>query len=163
MNAKQVLRNSMDLGETVVNSYLDGLSDADLLIRPVEGANHIAWQLGHLISSERRMLEIIRPGASPALPAGFEENHGKEKAGSNDPQLFSTKAEYARLAQAQREATKKVLDEVTESELDDADPKKYPPYAPNMAALLNLIGNHYMMHAGQFAVVRRKLKLPIVM
>ena len=162
MQAKDVIRNSMDMSDHVVGAYLDGLSDADLLIRPVEGANHLAWQLGHLIASERQMLEIVKPGASPALPEGFEANHSKETAASDDPKRFSTKAEYLRLWKAQREATKKVLDGVTDADLDDADPNKYPPYAPGMGALLNMMGAHFMMHAGQFAVVRRKLKLPVV-
>ena len=162
MQAKDAIRNSMDMSDMVVTTYLDGLSDADLLIRPVEGANHLAWQLGHLISSERGMLEIIKPGASPALPEGFVANHAKETSSSDDPKLFSKKDEYLRLAKAQREASKKVLAEVNDSDLDEADPNKYPQWAPSMGAVFNMIGGHYMMHAGQFAVVRRKLKLPIV-
>lgn len=161
MHAKDVLRRTMDMSDMVVGAYLDGLSDADLLIRPVDGANHIAWQLGHIISSEHQMLNIIRPGSSPALPEGFAEKHQKETATSDDPKHFSTKAEYLQLAKTQREATLKVLDSVSESDLDEADAERYPPYAPNMGAMFYMMGGHYMMHAGQFAVVRRKLKLPV--
>ena len=52
--------------------YLSDLSDADLLVRPTPGANHIAWQFGHLIESEPHLLKIILPDAKmPELPAGF--------------------------------------------------------------------------------------------
>ena len=33
-------------------------------------------------------------------------------------------------------------------------------YAPTVGAVLLLIGNHWMMHAGQFVPVRRKLGRP---
>jgi hypothetical protein len=160
MKAKDAILGSMDTSDMIVGAYLDGLSDADLLIRPVDGANHIAWQLGHLIASERGMLEIVKPGASPALPEGFEAKYTKESASSDDPKLFSTKAEYMQLWKAQREATKKALAGVNETDLDETG-EKYPSYAPSMGAIFNMIGMHFMMHAGQFAVVRRKLKLPI--
>ena len=57
MNAKDVLLQTIGMGDHILNAYLGDLSDADLLLRPVEGQNHIAWQLGHLISSERSMVE----------------------------------------------------------------------------------------------------------
>ena len=74
MNARQALKESMDSPTMIAKAYLEDLSDADLLIRPVEGANHIAWQLGHLISSEHNMIEMVCPGSMPALPDGFAEN-----------------------------------------------------------------------------------------
>ena len=40
------------------------LSDADLLVRPAPSANHIAWQLGHLIASERNLVEAAAPGST---------------------------------------------------------------------------------------------------
>ena len=37
-------------------AYVQDLADADLLLRPVPGINHIAWQLGHLITGSKKML-----------------------------------------------------------------------------------------------------------
>ena len=48
MNAKDVIRGLFGMNDFVLNEYLKDMSDTDLLIRPVPGANHIAWQLGHL-------------------------------------------------------------------------------------------------------------------
>ena len=70
MNARQALKESMDSPTMIAKAYLEDLSDADLLVRPVEGANHIAWQLGHLINSEHSMIELICPGSMPPLPEG---------------------------------------------------------------------------------------------
>ena len=54
MNAKDVLRLDLKANHAILTNYLSDLSDADLLVRPAPGANHIAWQLGHLIVAEGR-------------------------------------------------------------------------------------------------------------
>jgi hypothetical protein len=161
MNAKDVLLQSFSLGENVVNAYLGDLSDADLRDRPVAGQNTIAWQLGHLISTERWMVEEIKPGSSPALPEGFDEAHSTKVAGSSDESKLLTKQRYLELFQAQREATKKVLAALTDAELDAPGPEKIRQLAPTVGATMGLLGNHVLMHVGQFVSVRRKLNKPV--
>ena len=89
--------------------------------------NHIAWQLGHLISGERHFAELISPGSCPALPEGFDEAHSKEAAKGDDPSKFRTLAEYQSLWKDQRAATLAVLDAVPDADLEKADPDKFPP------------------------------------
>ncbi len=160
MTPKDAICNTLDMSEMIVGAYTSDLSDAELLVRPVPGMNHIAWQIGHLIESERGMVEILRPGTSPALPAGFAEAHSKEAASSDDPAKFHKLAEYQALWKAQREATKKVVDSFSDSELDNAD-ANLPSYAPTVGALLNMTGIHVLMHSGQFVAVRRLLGKPV--
>ena len=71
MNGKEAIRDTLNLSHFVLTKYLGDLSDADLLKRPGPGCNHVAWQLGHLIASESSLLNGIRAGAGPELPAGF--------------------------------------------------------------------------------------------
>src|SRR5262249_609324 len=72
MNGSQAIQSAIQSTQFVVTALLEDLSDADLLIRPVPGANHIAWQLGHLIDSEVQMIKDQLPGtAYPEFPAGF--------------------------------------------------------------------------------------------
>ena len=87
MNAKDAIVQVLATADRVVNAYLADLSDADLLVRPIPGQNHIAWQLGHLISSERSFIEAMKPGFCPPLPEGFEAAHGRDEASvaSDDP------------------------------------------------------------------------------
>ena len=73
MGPKDVILSTLDMSDFILKKYLDDLSDADLRLRPVEGMNPIALQFGHLIASERHFVEMIKPGASPPLPAGFTE------------------------------------------------------------------------------------------
>jgi hypothetical protein len=52
------------------------------------------------------------------------------------------------------------LDAMPESDLDKPAPESCRQYAPTVGIMFNLIGIHEMMHAAQFAIVRRKLGKP---
>jgi uncharacterized damage-inducible protein DinB len=160
MNAKDAIKHTIDMSSMVVDSYLKDLSDSDLLVRPVEGMNHIAWQVGHLIGSERHFVELVKPGSSPDLPADFLEGHGRDKHSEDDPSKFYSVARYKELWDAQRRATIALLDGLSDADLDRTD-ERFPPFAPSVGALLNMVGNHPMMHVGQFVAVRRKLGKPV--
>ena len=58
MNARDAIKLNINSANMICQGYLADLTDAELLIRPVPGANHIAWQLGHLLVGEHgRLLE----------------------------------------------------------------------------------------------------------
>jgi uncharacterized damage-inducible protein DinB len=160
MKAHDAIRHTLNSSTKVMLSYLEDLSDAEIMIRPVDGANHIAWQLGHLITAESYFLEAVKSGASPKLPAGFASAHSKETSSSDDPSQFLSKSEYLKLFESQRAATLTTLESLTEEELDHPTPDKLKALAPTKGALLNLTGTHILMHVGQFAIVRRKLGRP---
>lgn len=157
MDARQALQLGIEMAEYVSMAYVNDLSDEELMRRPAPSMNHIKWQLGHLIVSERRFSEIVRPGSCPALPAGFEDRYTKETAGSDDPAAFDSKETLLNVHREQRKATLAVLNAVPESEWDR---ETGLDYAPTVASLLSLQGSHWLMHAGQWAVVRRQLGRP---
>lgn len=161
MTAKDAIRNTAEMDQMIVNAYIGDLDDDDLLIRPAPGMNHIAWQLGHLIASERSFMEMLRPGVSPPLPEGFDAAHSKEAATSDDPAKFLGRAAYQEIWKAQRAASLSVLDSVPDNELGEKK-EGLPHWAPTPLSLLNMIGVHPLMHVGQWVAVRRKLGKPIV-
>jgi hypothetical protein len=157
MNAHGALRGALASADSISTAYLNDLSDADLLVRPVPGANHIAWQLGHLIAGENMMIGEMCPGSMPALPAGFAEKYTNDTAGSDDRGTFLGRDEYLRLYREQREATLKALDNLSEADLDRPAPEKFRHFCPTVGAMFNMQATHWLMHAGQWAIVRRKL------
>jgi len=154
MNARDVIRNSIEASQQIAQGYLEDLSEADLLVRPVPQANHIAWQLGHLVEAEHEMVNAACPGSMPALPDGFKEKHTPEAAKLDDPKAFCTKAEYLKLWNEQRAGTLAALDKLTEADLDKPSPVHF---VKTVGALFNMMGVHPLMHVGQWAIVRRKL------
>ena len=160
MTAKDAIRQSFKVSEFVFNSFLEDLSDADLLLRPAPKANHIAWQLGHLIAAENRFLKAA--GGTPIeLPAGFEDKHSPETSHVDPPQGFLTKAEYLDMFKQVRAATHAALENMADADLDRPMTGNLAKMCPTAGALLLLCANHVGMHAGQFTVVRRILGKPV--
>jgi hypothetical protein len=160
MNAHEAIKTSMQTPDMIWQAYLGDLEDADLFIRPTEGANHIAWQLGHLIVSEHGLIESVCPGTMPALPDGFAEQYTKDTSAGDDPAQFHTKNEYIRLATEQRAGTLAAMDALSAEDLDAPSPEHLSQLGPNVAAIFSMQPTHWTMHAGQWAVIRRKLGKP---
>ena len=157
MDAKSVIKAALDCSEMIALGYLDDLTDDELMQRPVEGCNHVNWQVGHLIASEHQMLEACFPGQMPSLPDGFADRYDKPAASSDDPSQFENKQRLMELYRQQRDGTLAALDSVTPEDLDRETDESMRSYAPTVGAALIMQETHWMMHAGQWAVLRRKL------
>jgi hypothetical protein len=160
MGPKDIIKKSLGMSDFILKSYLKDLSDADLKLVPVEGMHPIAQQLGHLISAERMFAEMVKPNASPPLPAGFEDAHSMKNP-SADTSKFLSKDAYLKLYEAQRAAINSIIDSVPDSDLDDTRGGKLPQFAPTVVDALNMVAIHSLNHSGQFVAVRRMLKKPI--
>ncbi|TWT71212.1 DinB family protein [Crateriforma conspicua] len=162
MNAKDAIRYSMQLSDQVFKSYLSDFDDGEIMNRPGEGCNHIAWQLGHLISSEVQLLQQACPGQGIELPDGFAEAHSKEQVGCDDQTNFHSLGEYLELYDQVRAASAKALDAMSDDQLSAAGPEAMREFCPTVGSLFTLIATHPMMHAGQIVPIRRRLNKPIL-
>ncbi len=102
MNARDVIKQSIESGQMVSMAYLADLSEQEMFHRPCPGANHINWQIGHLVVAEHGMVDKLLPGSMPPLPAEFAERYTKETATVDDPQAFCNKADLLTVAAEQR-------------------------------------------------------------
>jgi uncharacterized damage-inducible protein DinB len=155
--ATNIIKASLDSSDFCISSYLADLSDADLMVRPVPGINHIAWQLGHLIAAENQLINAVRPGSMPPLPDGFAARYSKETAGIDDASKFDKKETFLKLMQEQRAGTVAALAKVSDADLERESPESIREYSPTVGSTFNLVASHWMMHSGQWVVVRRKL------
>lgn len=161
MKATEAVKIALASTQDLMGWYLGDLSDADFLVRPVPGANHIAWQIGHLLSSEKHLLSQELPDAVyPELPAGFADQHANPNAAADKG--FGTKSQYLELFAKVRGATIASLGKLSDADLDRATAGPMAKFAPTLAALFQLLANHTLMHAGQFTVIRRKLGKPVL-
>ena len=160
MNTKEAIKTSIDLGKMISMSYLGDMSDEEMMHRPHPECNHIKWQLGHLIQSENQMINGCIPGAMPALPDGFAEKYTKETAGKDEPSSFDSREELMRLFEQQREATLAALGKLSDADLSNPTPEAMQGYAANWGAAFIMQDAHWVMHAGQWAVIRRQLGRP---
>lgn len=162
MNARDAIKMSLTSTQEMVQKYLSDLSDEDLLVRPVPAANHIAWQMGHLIVAEAWMGGMI-PGAKyPELPPAIASQMDGKSAKETPPGGYLKKAEYLDWFNKVRKVTIDAVDRVSESDMDKPSPPECAQWAPTIGHLLVLTSTHTMMHAGQFTVVRRALGKPVL-
>lgn len=145
----------------VLSSYISDMTDADILVRPVPTAHHAAWQLGHLLASEYKMMEGVSPGSSPALSETFLARHSKDGGFASDSEFLGVE-EYRKLMAAQREATLAVALQLSDERLGQPAPEFMRSYAPRVSSVFLTIGGHELMHAGQLAVIRRALGKPVL-
>ncbi|WP_299460516.1 DinB family protein [uncultured Gimesia sp.] len=160
MSLAEHIKVTLELPALVVKSYLEDLTDEELFVRPAEKMNHIAWQLGHLILSEHFHVTQVAPDSMPRLPDGFKECYTRETAASDQPADFHTKAEYLQLMQEQRQGTLDVLSKLSDQELMQPAPEAVRYLGSTTGCVFAGESTHWMMHAGQWAVVRRKLGKP---
>jgi len=162
MNGVKAIQTALMGTQFVLNRFLEGLSDADILTRPVPGANHVAWQLGHLINSECYFARQAIPDIQlPELPPNFAQWHDNKNTSDDDPSHFLSKEVYADLFNKVRKAVIAAVGQLTDEELDRPTQGPMAPFAPTIGALLLLASNHTLMHGGQFSVLRRKLGKPV--
>ncbi len=158
MDAIAAIKGSMEIGEMVGLAYLNDLTDADLMHRPHPECHHINWQIGHLICSENQMVNSIAPDIMPALPEGFAEKYSKDAAASNDVSDFASKDELVSTYQEQRAGAIKALEACSEQDLDAPTGISY---APTKGSMFIMLGSHWLMHCGQWVIVRRETEKPI--
>jgi hypothetical protein len=157
MDGKQAILTSLAQADALVNGYLKDLTPAEMLSRACNGNNHIAWQLGHLIASEHYLVDKVAPGALRPLPPGFAERHKKPTAASDEATSFDTKEKYLELLKQVRGDTINVIEKMSPTDLDKPITSGVPPFCKTAGDVLVFLGTHWTMHAGQWAVTRRKL------
>jgi DinB superfamily len=163
MNGIKAIQSALEGTRDALKLFVGDLSDADLLVRPVPGANHAAWQIGNVIAGDIYMLADQLPDvAFPELPAGFAELHGTSGAKREGPEGFLTKEEYLRLFDAVRSTTIAAAGALSDADLDRPTVGGVAGYAPTLGRIFQLTSDHTLMHAGQISVIRRKLGKPVL-
>ena len=160
MDIRDALKANYQISAMVCGAYLGDLTDDEAMKRPHPDCNHVNWQVGHIIASENGMAQAC--GNACDLPAGFKEKYGKEKAASDDPADFVPMSQLREIAKTQGDAFAKMVDGMTDDDFEKPAPEAMQAIAPNLGALANMMGSHWMMHAGQWVILRRQLGRDVV-
>ncbi|MCG8408609.1 MAG: DinB family protein [Phycisphaerales bacterium] len=158
----EAVESNLKMARNVTLPLLSDLSDEDLMARPVPDANHIAWQLGHLVTSEYWIISQAADQVEMAFPADWQEKYSKEAAKSDDQTHFETKERYLEALNAQRQATLDVLKTLPSEQLTEPGPEPLRMIVQTVGELFLFQAHHELMHAGQFTCIRRKLGKPVL-
>lgn len=159
--AAEMLVNDLKATHGMLAGAVADLTEAEMFVRPVPGANHPFWQIGHLVSAESHMLNKFC-GLPMNVPAEWHAKFKNKVTNHEDsPAFFGvSKDELMKQFGAVRQATIAYAEKLT-----DEDLKKPTGWdmAPTVGALIGLNLGHTTMHLGQVQVLRRKLGKPILM
>ena len=162
MTANDLLADVLAQDLNILKMIVSDFSDQDMLVRPVPGANHAAWQLGHLAVSEAGMINSAVPGAVPAPPAEFSDRFNKQSAGSDDPAAFPKKAELIAALEKVRQGTVRWAKSLSPQDMQKRTSERMQGFAATVGLLAGMISPHTQMHVGQLQVIRRKLGKPVL-
>jgi hypothetical protein len=163
MKISEFFAESLAGNAGLLKMTLADFTDAELLVRPCEGANHVAWQFGHLIVAEASMVEAAAAGKGGKVPEKYRSIFSKENASSNDLSLFPTKSDLLATFDTVRAASIEWAKGLKEEDLDKPGPEKMRSFIPTIGALARILLEHTALHIGQFQVTRRKLGKPHTM
>ena len=144
----------------LVKLHLADFSDADMLKRTCASANHAAWMLGHLATSEAELINIATPGAIPLQDPAFRERHSSKGTQLDDG--FKSKDELLKTLEATRAKSIEWVEKLSDGEMKRPMPKQWENFAPTVGHLAHMVPLHAMMHLGQIQGIRRALGKPVL-
>src|SRR5437899_1498327 len=98
----ELLAKSLAGNLEMLKTHLADFSDDDMMVRPVPGANHAAWQVGHLLAFEAMLCGLYAQHAAPNLPGDPQKTYGAEGSKSDDAALFLKKDDALKLLEQTR-------------------------------------------------------------
>lgn len=160
MNERDFLITNYRQQYDMTAMHLSDFSEAEMLVRPVENANHAAWHVGHLAASLTGLINGVSPGSIPQLPAEFMDRHGG-KGAKLDAGFDSKDQLLARFKQA-NEAAIVWVRQLTQEQMKQPTAPQLHGWVPTVGNLACALPPHSNMHIGQIQVIRRKLGKPVL-
>ncbi len=87
MTQLELAADILNRNHEMLKNTLADFSESDFFARPCPGANHAAWQMGHLTNAEASMVGACDPKAAIKLPDGFDKSSAR-KHRARTTQLF---------------------------------------------------------------------------
>ncbi len=141
-------------------SFLENTSVEDWFRQPTEGVTHIAWQVGHLASTEyalaMRRMRGTQQGDSDLMPDTFRECFGKGSLPNSDPAFYPSPTEIRATFDAVHKQTIEELKTLPDEALDEITEPPHPMFSTKYETL-QWCAMHEVTHAGQIALLRRLL------
>jgi uncharacterized damage-inducible protein DinB len=149
---------SLKASQKRFHSYVDDLKPAEFEAQPIPGVNSVAWMLGHLALTDRRIIGLLG-GQVPELPAGFEDKFKTTKQAAGEQKGLGDPKELLAIFDAQRTKLIETVEAADAATLNKPMPNPHPLFG-TVGEAAAFMAIHYGLHAGQVTVIRRALGYP---
>lgn len=141
---------------------LADIRDDQMTAQPIEGMNHPAWILGHLLALEHSVInDVLGLPLNPGLDTNWWGIYGIGSTPMNDRNIYKTKVFY--MAGLAVTSTRMIsyLQDATDAQLEASvtDPL-FMKILPTIAYAFGAAANHRAYHTGQLAIWRKAIGLP---
>ncbi len=154
-----VIVHSLSVSQALLNRYTADLTPEEYLHRPVKDANCVAWLIGHLILSERGVMQKLEIEGAPTLPEGFEKRFSRDE-GVPQAETFGDVTTLMPLFNLHRELVIDAVKRAAPDLLDRPLDQPRPPIFSTVGEMVNFYGAHVTLHTGQITLIRRSLGRP---
>jgi uncharacterized damage-inducible protein DinB len=149
---------SLKASQVRFHSYVDDLKPAEFEAQPIPGVNSVAWMLGHLALTDRRIIGLF--GAEvPTLPDGFEAKFKTTKQPAGEQKGLGDPKELLAIFDAHRTKLIETVKAADAAKLNKPMPSPHPLFN-TLGEAAAFMAVHYGLHAGQVTVIRRALGYP---
>ncbi|HTL30449.1 MAG TPA: DinB family protein [Tepidisphaeraceae bacterium] len=155
--AQDMIANSLTSSKGLVTRYTSDLTPKEYLHRITPQANCVAWLLGHLTLSDRRLVTMLG-GSPPALPDGFEKQFSRDE-GCPQANEFGDTTRLLSIFEQTRDALINAARSASNEQLDKPIDTPRPMFK-TVGEMANFYSLHTAMHAGQITMIRRHLGKP---
>lgn len=121
--------------------------------------NHALWFAGHMGLVDNFMLRQF-DAREVREPAGYREKFGMGTRPTDQPGDYPPAAEVLAFMRERRETLLGLVAGLSDEQLAAPCPPGMPPFATDIASLLEMAVWHEALHAGQVTVIRRALGHP---
>lgn len=161
--AQDVLLQQFQMGQMLIEQFIADLSEKEFFQIPSEGANHPAWILGHIATSEDSMANDIL-GKPKRLPESIHELFKKGTTSQADASKYPTRNELVDMFKNSRANAMEALTAFDDSKWNDPSPEGWSDeFFPTNGSIWAVMGTHQFWHIGQLTVCRAALKKKPVM
>lgn len=158
MTRLQAHLHAIETARRMTLGLLEGLAPPDWLHQPVPGGQHVLWIVGHLaIADDCGLVSLGKQRRLTHLDVPFDSKKPIMPDSAGYPSIEETKRAF----DSAHEAFIARLQQIEDADLDRATSGPIARFAPNLDTLLTSHVWHEGFHAGQLALIRRSLGLPV--
>jgi len=157
-SAKAVL----ELARRSTLKMIDDIPAGKFCHKPVDGANHALWVLGHLAVTDDWFACTLASRES-VIDESWGPLFGMKSEPSDDPTIYPSIDEIKSALERARQSLLTGFESLGEQQLQGPVPEELEGFAPNVGGAAYTLAWHEGFHAGQLSAVRRSLGLPFAM
>jgi uncharacterized damage-inducible protein DinB len=159
VTANDAIVHNLTASKRMLLWFVEDLTPTEFLHRPAANVNCVAWLLGHLTLTDRRVAgTILGANDFPPLPDGFERRFSRDE-GCPTADEFADVSILPPLFARHRDVLIATVNALPPEALARPLPTPHPRFKTAGEAA-NFMSVHTAMHAGQISVIRRSLGRP---